>query len=424
MNNVNSVQGANRFQLEPLDAIKPRNNQPAPTTDFQNQNNNGLQSLDSLNANNYSDPNNNIPRSDVLAPLDAINPEIPGMDRQDTREQGLAGFIGGVFKGFGKAGLDTVKGVVTLGKVVVSAVSHPKEALNYVGGGVKYAINNPLKTAKTLAVDLPIGIVKGIIDPYATAVKTGKYGEAVGRGVFDVGIILLTAGIGDKTNGATKGAGAIENVANGSKRGSKLIESVANNADLLDDVASTGTKVITRGVEGGIRVGKDAIKVGNVTGNVIINIGNTTANVSTAATRATQVAETLAGVEKVSRGGRAAVATTEAISKAGKLSLGLGDLGSTLGRGASKFGSLFKPIGTGAANALTAIVGPKSAAVIGQGVATLGKGISIGTGYVKAGVVIAKAHPVVSALIVGKAVDIVDKGLKSSDNYDPGNIEP
>ena len=410
MTNVNSVQGANRFQLEPLDAIKPRNNQPAPTTDIQNQNNNGLQSLDSLNANNYSDPNNNIPRSDILAPLDAINPEIPGMDRQDTREQGLAGFIGGVFKGFGKAGLDTVKGVATLGKLVVSAVSHPKEALNYVGGGVRYAINNPLKTAKTLAVDLPIGIVKGIIDPYATAVKTGKYGEAVGRGVFDVGIILLTAGIGDKTNGATKGAGAIENV--------------ANNADLLDDVASTGTTVITRGVEGGIRVGKDAIKVGNVTGNLIINIGNTTANVSTAATRATQVAETLAGVEKVSRGGRAAVATTEAISKAGKLSLGLGDLGSTLGRGASKFGSLFKPIGTGAANALTAIVGPKSAAVIGQGVATLGKGISIGTGYVKAGVVIAKAHPVASALIVGKAVDIVDKGLKSSDNYDPGNIDP
>ncbi|RYX98855.1 hypothetical protein EON78_04315 [bacterium] len=420
MTNVNSAQGANRFQLEPLDSVRARSNTQVAPNNYQNNDSAGLQPLDSLVANSYNDPNMNIPAdANILAPIDAMNPEMPGVDRLDTKEQGATGFIGGVFKGFGKAGLDTVKGVATLGKIVLSSISHPKAAINYVGGGIKYAINNPIQTAKTVAIDLPIGIVKGIVDPYASAVKSGKYGEAVGRGVFDVGMILLTAGIGESTP-ASQGAGAIEKVGKGSSKGARAIESIVDNADMLDDVAGAGTKVVTKGVEGGIRIGKDAIKVGNVTGDVIINIGNTTANVTAGSSRASRAAQILAqgGTESV-----AAAAATESIARAGKISLGLGDLGSTLGRGASKLGKVFKPIGTGATNVLTAVVGDRAAAIISQGAATLGQGLSVGGKYVKVGVGIAKAHPVASALIVGKTVDIIDKGLKSSDNYDPGNIK-
>lgn len=418
MSNIGSVQGANRLQLEPLDSVKPRNNTYQPAD---NSNNSGLQSLDSLTANSYTDPNNNIPvNADILAPIDAMNPEIPGMDRQDTREEGVTGFIGGVFKGFGKAGLDTVKGVATLGKVVLSAVSHPKEAASYVGGGIKYAINNPLKAAKTVALDLPIGIVKGIVDPYATAVKDGKWGEAVGRGVFDVGMVLLTAGVGEGGE-ASKGAGAIEKVGKGSSKGAKAIEAVVENADMVDDIASTGGNIITKSVEGGVKIGKDAIKVsGKINGNVIINIGNTTANITNGASNAARVGRTARNVAAATE----AMATTERVASAtGKISLGLGDLGSTLGNGASKIGKLFRPIGTGATNTLTAIVGEKAAITIGKGFATIGHGISVGTQFAKNGAVFVKAHPIASALIAGKTVDMIDKGLRASDNYDPGYIK-
>jgi hypothetical protein len=428
MSNIGSTQGANRLQLEPLEAVKPRNN-PVPNNNDYSSNSSGLQSLDTVMANSYTDPNNNIPTSDILAPIDAMNPEIPGMDKQDTRERGLTGFIGGVFKGFGKAGLDTVKGVATLGKVVVSAVSHPKEAINYVGGGIKYAINNPVKTVKTIAIDLPIGIVKGFVDPYATAVKDGKWGEAVGRGVFDVGMVLLTAGVGESGSGASKGAGAIEKVGKGSSKGAKAIESIAENADLVDDVASSGTKIITKGVEGGVKIGKDAIKItGNVKGNVIINIGNATTNVTTGASKASKAArileESAGAIEKVTRNSSKVVKATES---AGRISLGLGDLGTTLGKGASKIGELFKPIGSSighsASSGLTTLLGEQAAGVITRGASSIGHGISVGGKFIKDGAIFVKAHPIASSLIAGKTVDIIDKGLRASDNYDPGYIK-
>lgn len=426
MTNVGSTQGANRLQLEPLESVKPRNN-PVSNNDYSN---NSLQPLDTVFANSYTDPNNNIPTSDILAPIDAMNPEVPGFDKQDTREQGVTGFIGGVFKGFGKAGLDTVKGVATLGKIVVSAVSHPKEAASYVGGGIKYAINNPIKTAKTLAIDLPIGIVKGMVDPYATAVKEGKWGEAVGRGVFDVGMVLLTAGVSEG-GGASKGVAATEKATKGSKA-AKVIESVADNADLVDDAVGSGTKIITKGVEGGVKLGKDAIKItGPVKGNVIINIGNATANVgnvgSKAARTAKVVEEAAVVTERVVRGASKASKAAKVTESAGRISLGLGDLGSTLGRGASKIGGMLKPIGTsigaGATNTLTTVLGPKAAGVITQGAVAIGQGISAGGVVIKNGAIFVKAHPVASALIAGKTFDIIDKGLRASDNYDPGHIK-
>lgn len=428
---MTNLGGVNNSQLVPLEAIKPRTS-PVSNNNYTSDVGSGLQSFDSVMANRYTDPNNNIPTSDILAPMDALNPEIAGMDKQDTRERGVTGFIGGVFKGFGKAGLDTVKGFATLGKIVVSAVSHPKEAISYVGGGIKYAINNPIKTVKTIAVDLPIGIVKGFVDPYATAIKDGKWGEAVGRGVFDVGMIVLTAGTADKAKNGSQGAGAIEKVSKGSKgtKATKAIESVAENAD---ELASAGTK-ITNNVNTKLAENALNFKGAKFTNSpVSINIGNVENNVEIAKQlskleRKVKALEEVSGtIEKVTRTTRKASKLTKAAESTSKISLGLGEFGDTMSRGASSLKKLFKPIGSSigqsTSSGLTAIFGEKTANIITRGASTVGHGISVGGKFIKDGAMFVKAHPIASSLIAGKTVDIIDKGLKASDNYDPGYIQ-
>jgi hypothetical protein len=412
MVNINSGQLGNQVQLESLDSIRANANNSNNLQ--QPDNNSGLQSLDSIRANNYSDPNLSIPANDILAPIEAINPELPERSREDTKERGTTGFIGGVFRGFGTAGIDTVVGVVKLTSVVASGLVHPAKTLNWVGGGVKYAVNHPLKAIETVALDLPAGIVKGIVNPYKEAIKQGQYGQAVGRGIFDIGLILLTAGVGEE--GAAGKAGTVTEVVDKGGKGTKVVDAAAEVTKVVE--ASEGAQIVTKGVEGGIRIGKDAIKItGKVNGNVIINIGNTTANVTTTAAKV---------------GAKTAAATTEAVvgavetaAKTGTISLGLADLGKAMGRGFGKLTGLFKPvageIGAGLNSGLTAIVGENAASVIRTTASTIGHGVAVGGKVIKDGAVFVKAHPVASALISGKATDILDKGLKASDHYNPND---
>lgn len=418
MFNVNSAQG-NQVQLESLDSLKATN----PNTmglesldALRNNNSGSLQTLDSVRTNNYMDPNMSIPQGDILAPLDAINPALPDEpSKEDTKERGVTGFVGGLFKGFGKAGIDTVMGVVTLGKVVVGGIVHPKQTLNWVGGGIKYAVNHPIKAAKTVAIDLPVGIVNGIVDPYKQSIKQGKYGEAVGRGVFDVGIILLTAGLGGEGEAAAKtGTGAAEVAGDAAKTTTTVVDAAADVTKVADGVAD-GAKVVTTGVQGGIKIGSNGIKIGNVTGNVVINIGNTTSNVTQNIGRVTKAASTAAGTTE------AVAATTEAIVNGTKIAAGLSDLGGTLSKGASRLLNMLKPIGTGIESGLTSIVGPNAAAVIRSTTVAIGHGISTGATAVKNGALFVKAHPIATGLIAGKTVDVIQKGLEASDQIGPGN---
>ncbi|MBC7475163.1 MAG: hypothetical protein H7263_12790 [Candidatus Sericytochromatia bacterium] len=417
MTNVNSA-GRGQVQLESLDSMRSTNLQQQQNQEPEPTISSGLQSLDSIVSNRHVEANGGVPNTDVLAPIDAINPEIPGQDIQDTKEGSRLGFIGGVFKGFGKAGIDTVKGFATLGVAVGKALLSPGDIVTSVGHGISYAVNHPINTVKTLAIDLPIGIVKGIVTPYAEAIHQGKFGEALGRGIFDGGLVLLTAGLGDKAADGSKAAtGAVEAANKGSKA-AKVIESASEGTKVVRELGQ-GTKIVTKGVQGGIKIGSNAIKVGNVTGNVIINIGNTTAEVSSGVSRAAEIAS--ATTETV-RGGRGVIAATEAIGgSSGRIAIGLGDLGGTMSRGASRIANLFRPIGARVGDGLSAFVGPQAAATISQGFATVGRGISVGGHYVKQTALFVKAHPIPSALIAGKTVDVLDKGLRATDNYNVGN---
>jgi hypothetical protein len=404
MVNINSGQLGNQFQLEPLDSVRANANNSA------NQpvnSSSGLQSLDSIRANNYSDPNLAIPSNDILAPIEAMNPELPEKSKEDTKEQGSSGFIGGVFKGFGRAGIDAVGGVVTLGKVVIGGVIHPSKTINWVGGGVKYAVNHPAKAIKAVAFDLPTGIINGITDPYKQAIKQGKYGEATGRFVFDAGMVLLSAGLGQDAGTAGKTTGTATEVVDKGKKGAEVIDKATKGTKVVSGVPN-GVQVINNsGVNGGIHLAKDAIKItGDVKGNVIIQLGpQTTTNITAAASDAVTGAVT---------------GSTEAVAAAtaGKISLGLKDLGATLGKGFTKLKDLFSPVGSEISAGVNGIIGD---GLLKDGLNVIGNGISGGVQLIKKGGAIVKAHPVASGLVIGKTVDVLDKGMKASDYYNPEN---
>lgn len=418
---MNSIQVRQPMQLESLESLKTNYSAPVINTESSG---NALQSLDSLNANRLSQSRNIPANGDVLAPIDALNPEVNGLDREDTRDKQASDVLLGVVKGFGKAGIDTVKGFVTFGSVVGGAIIHPKQTAIAVGGAVKYAVNNPIKTTKMVAIDLPIGIVKGIVTPYSEAISQGKYGEAIGRGIFDVGMVVLTAGLGEGSGTADDVASGVDDVAAGvekttkgsSSSASRLLEAVA------DSERASGGIVLNNNVKnmkiqdafknvGNIRIEKGAKVTGNVTNNITIVVGgNNAAGATTGASRvASEIGGATGAIEKVARNGGKAVAGVESVGTVGK---GLGEVGSTLGKGFSRIKEWMKPIGNQFGGGLTAIIGEGPAQAIGNG---LGKV----TNAIKVGGRIVKAHPVSSALVVGKATDIVKKGMEASDHYTP-----
>ncbi len=428
MVDMNSAQVRNQAQLESLDSLKA-NSTFTPTLSntvslqsldsLRNTNNpnsnTGLQSLDSIRANTYTDPNLNIPANDILAPIDALNPEIPDKSKEDTKERGAAGFVGGVFKGFGKAGIDTVMGVVTLGKVVVTGITQPKKTLNWVGGGLKYAVNHPIGAVKAVAVDLPTGILTGIVKPYGDAIKQGKYGEAVGRGVFDVGLILMTAGLGEEGSKAGSATASTEKASKGAKATTEAVRGSGKGAAVIAEAH----------VGGDIKLAKDAIKevvkihaphattinIGDV--NVVIggNVTKVSGAVGGAGEVLSEAGGAIAGIERVAEGSKGL----------GAVGAGLSDIKGVLGSGASKIGKLFKPASQAVGEGLGWLVGPETLAGIKNGTNAIGKGLAVGKKVIGKGVRIAKAHPIPSALVVGKTVNIVQEGLKQSDQYNPDN---
>lgn len=423
---MNSTQGYGaQIPLEPLNSLTSNNyNTPGTQPSY----NTGLQSLDSIKANTY---NNVVPNDNVLAPLDAMSPVMPEKDKSETKEKGALGFIGGVFKGVGNAAIDTAGGLVTFGKVVVGGIVKPKKTLQWVGGGIDYAFSHPGKAAKAVFVDLPIGLVKGVVNPYAEAIKQGKYGEAVGRGVFDVGLILLTAGLGEGNGaaktGATTGAEVVDKIDDVAD-GVKYADEVAGGVKYADEAAS-GISTVTKGVEGGIHLGENAIKIGNVgQGAVInINIGNTTATVTNTVGRVSNTAkvaaEAGATIEKVAKTATASVAAVETATAAGKVSAGIGSIFDTMGKGFSRIKSALKGSGVGAGlnNGLAAIVGEGAATTIKNGLHSIGQGLAKGGTVIKEGAKFVKAHPIPSALITGRVTSVVEEGMKANDYYVPKN---
>jgi len=430
-------------QLESFDSMKANylNTNQNRNTSRDDTNNNysndsSYKSSDSFNRKGYkTDPN-------MLIPMDQMNPILEGSSKEDTKDKNIVDFATGLVKGVGKAAMDTAKGLVTLGKVAVVGVTHPKQTLSFVGSGVQYAINHPLAASKTVLVDMPIALVKGIVNPYAEAVKSGHYGEAIGRGVFDVSLILLTAG-STSEGSASSGAGATTPVTTApvaattspTTAAAEAVSNVDNVANYTKDVASVinqGTqgvadglgKVATGGinVQGGIQGGINITINGQVKGNVIFqNIGNTSASIAAqpVTNAATKLAGTAGAAESVAGvAGQTASAAAESISLISGNGL-IGQMWKQMGAGFNRISQALvgSNIGQSVSSGITTIFGPELAPAIKNTMAVIGQGLSKTGQVVKTGFVFAKQHPVISSMVAGRTVSVIEEGLKATDNY-------
>ena len=443
---MSGITVGSNFGLESLDSLKA--NRPVQQQQTQESNGDSLQSLDSLMMPRETTTRGRIPTNeDILAPIDAMSPELNKPQKADTGDKNPLDFGVGVVKGFVKAGGDTVMGVVTLAKGVGTVgfglLTKPKETLRPVKNAMSYAIHNPGKALKTVAVDLPMGIVKGIVNPYAEAIGKGNYGEATGRAVFDVGLILMTAGM-NKEGGKVTPAPVTEVVTDTGKtvtevtNGKKVVDGVTKGAKAVSGAGGSG-KVLVNSIEGGVKITKGALKEikdvvkvsgnGKINGNVIINIGGvvntgqTTVNAATTASRVAKTSKAAKVAQEVATAGAGVETVAEAAQVASKgaglISIGFGEIKGAVSRGFAKITGGVGSMSPGFNNGLEAILGTKGANVVRAVGGTIGKGVSISLNATKNTVAFVKANPVTSTLVAGKATDIIKQGLKQSDYYDP-----
>ncbi|MBI6547064.1 MAG: peptidoglycan-binding protein, partial [Cyanobacteria bacterium NC_groundwater_1444_Ag_S-0.65um_54_12] len=179
-------------------------------------------------------PNPAIPRANtpVATPGQAAAPPA-GAAEPRAEERGLGGHVADVFLGIGQGGYDMLRGTVTM-------VVHPWRTFK----GVVYAATHPG------------ALVQAFVEPYSRAIKEGRPGLAIGRGVAEIGsffvggAIAKALGKGGKLGGATGKAGEVAVVADKAKgvlsyadRLARGAETVAGKAEALRLFAGTEAKM-------------------------------------------------------------------------------------------------------------------------------------------------------------------------------------
>jgi hypothetical protein len=136
-------------------------------------------------------------------------------------------------------------------------VAHGLYDIAVNGKDVGEVANHVLNPIQSLQDDFEFGkkMVGGITKPYQQAIKQGKYSEALGRGIFDIGSLFIGGGAGAKgAASAGRGAAIAGEVADAAR-----IANVASDAAKVAEgagVASDAAKVAK-----GTAVGSDAAKV-------------------------------------------------------------------------------------------------------------------------------------------------------------------
>jgi hypothetical protein len=156
--------------------------------------------------------------------------------------------------------VDTVKGLYSLAEhipllpVNPLRVAHAAYDVTVEGKDARETFGRALNPLEMLKDDAEFGkaLVKGIVEPYGESIEQGKYAEAVGRGIFDIGSIVLTAGGGAAVSGGAKGA-QVASVASKAGRGAE-IASVASKAGEVAGAASKAGEV----ANAASRIGKGA----------------------------------------------------------------------------------------------------------------------------------------------------------------------
>lgn len=129
---------------------------------------------------------------------------------------GIGGFfrqVGGFFKGVGLGAWDTVTGLW-------QAVTNPVDTIK----GLAYAVTHPGE------------LWEAIQKPYSDAWARGDYGEAIGRGTFEVLSMIFPPGGGAAAKGGAKAADIASDVA----RVANTASDIARGADLAGDAARAG----------------------------------------------------------------------------------------------------------------------------------------------------------------------------------------
>ena len=155
--------------------------------------------------------------------------EAPTTGQNEQSEDKDCGFFcqaGGFFKGIGEGAVDFVKGIGSLAVDGFKLITGDQETRDkYAQLGQAFA-DDPLGTLKAIG--------EGIIEPMVTDWKEGRYGEAIGRGVFDIASTI----IGDKGIGKLGKLGKVDDIARSTSR----VDDVARQLDNLPCVGFVAPK--------------------------------------------------------------------------------------------------------------------------------------------------------------------------------------
>ncbi|VWC18533.1 PF13665 domain protein [Burkholderia aenigmatica] len=209
----------------------------------------------------------------VTAPAPGSSVDASGNvagDANPPPEKGVMHQVGGFFKGAGGAVWDMGKGLVGLGvgAAKLSPVSQAAEGLSDLTGlydyhGYSQTLDSAGKTAQAI-YDHPGAIVDGITKPYMEAWSQGNYGEALGRGMVDIGG-LFAGGVGAAGKAGEVGnvagkIGEAANVAGKMGEATNVAGKAGEVADVSSAVGKTGEAgaATAKGAEGAADVSKVA----------------------------------------------------------------------------------------------------------------------------------------------------------------------
>ncbi|MFL9887739.1 DUF4150 domain-containing protein [Paraburkholderia agricolaris] len=205
--------------------------------------------------------NGNCTGTYVTAPAPGSSVDASGNvvgDANPPPDKGALHQVGGFFKGAGGALWDMGKGLAGLGvgALKLSPASQMAEGLsNATGLNVYHGYSETQQALGQTAQAIynhPGAIVDGITKPYMEAWGQGNYGEAIGRGVVDVGGLFVggvgaagkageAANVAGKVGEAASATGKVGEAANVAGKAGEVADT-ANAAGKAGDVANTAGK--------------------------------------------------------------------------------------------------------------------------------------------------------------------------------------
>ncbi|MBO9540904.1 peptidoglycan-binding protein [bacterium] len=140
-------------------------------------------------------------------------------------KRGVMGHAADVFIGGGEALLD-------MGKGLLNMVTHPVQTLKGIGVLVTKLVTNPVEGLSMIG--------HAFVDPYMKAVKEGRPGKAIGRGLVEVGSLFITP---SQVAGAAKATVTGATSAFNTLKAGSGVTAAVKNASLAVKMSSEGAQV-------------------------------------------------------------------------------------------------------------------------------------------------------------------------------------